>query len=72
MPVELGGRGLLRMSLRLEDEEVGVKTGDWLEESRDEGDDVPSLGSLFFLDDLLASLPRASCNPFVNTMPCRV
>lgn len=48
------------MSLRVEDEEVGVRTGDWPEESRDEGDDVPSLESLFFLEDLLASLPRAS------------
>jgi hypothetical protein len=60
-PVVLFGSGLLRMSLRVVEEEVGVKTGDWLDESLDEGDDVPSLESLFFLEDLLASLPRASC-----------
>lgn len=49
------------MSLSVVEEEVGVRTGDWFDESRDEGDDVPSLESLFFLEDLLASLPRASC-----------
>jgi hypothetical protein len=36
-----------------------VRTGDWFEESRDEGDAVPSLGSLFFLD-LSGPLPRES------------
>ena len=56
---------MLRMSLRLEADDDGVSTGDWLELSRDappidEGDEVPSLESLFFLDDLLGSLPRES------------
>lgn len=47
------------MSLRVDVEDEGVSTGDWLE-SRDEGDAVPSLESLFFLDDLLESFPRES------------
>ncbi len=64
-----GGSGLLRMSLSVEVDEVGVRTGDWLAESRDEGDDVPSLESLFFLEDLLASLPRESC-ALGNEPPC--
>lgn len=51
---------LLRLSLRVEVDEDGVRTGDWLEESRDEGDAVPSLESLFFLEFLLGSLPRDS------------
>lgn len=45
------------MSLSVDVEDDGVRTGDWLE-SRDEGDAVPSLESLFFLDDLLESFPR--------------
>ena len=54
------------MSLRLDADEDGVRTGDWLELSLDAppielGDDVPSLESLFFLDDLFGSLPRDSC-----------
>lgn len=49
------------MSLSAVEDDVGVRTGDWLDGSRDEGDDVPSLESLFFLEDLPASLPRASC-----------
>jgi hypothetical protein len=58
----LGGSGLLRISFKVEVEEDGVKTGDWLESLADAfGDAVPSLLSLFFLEDLLASLPRASC-----------
>lgn len=61
MPVLLGGSGLLRISLSVEDDEDGVRTGDWLVGSREDGDDVPSLESLFFLEDLLASLPRESC-----------
>ena len=60
---------MLRMSLSVEVDEVGVRTGDWLAESRDEGDDVPSLESLFFLEDLLASLPRESC-ALGNEPPC--
>lgn len=65
--VEFGGRGLLRMSLTAVDEDVGVKTGDWVDGSRDEGDAVPSLESLFFLEDLLASLPRESCERLART-----
>jgi hypothetical protein len=59
-PVELGGRGLLRISLTAVEEDVGVNTGDWFDESRPEGEAVPSLESLFFLEDLVASLPRES------------
>ena len=58
-----GGRGLFRMSLRVEVEDEGVKTGDWLaslEELPELGDWLPSLESLFFLPDLLESLPRES------------
>ena len=47
-------------------DEEGVRTGDWLDESREEGDAVPSLGSLFFLEDLLGSLPRDSCDRRVS------
>lgn len=61
MPDAFEGRGLLRMSLSVEVEDEGVSTGDELA-SREEGDAVPSLGSLFFLVDLLPSLfPRESC-----------
>lgn len=62
--VLLGGSGLLRMSLRFEAEEEGVRTGDWVAESRElaeDGDAVPSLWSLFFLEALLGSLPRDNC-----------
>ena len=55
-----GGRGLLRMSLTVEVDEEGVRTGDWLD-SLETGDWVPSLESLFFLEDLPESLPRESC-----------
>ena len=55
---------MLRISFRVEVDEEGVSTGDWLD-SRPEpvelGDAVPSLESLFFLEDLLESLPRESC-----------
>lgn len=51
---------MFRMSLRVDVDDDGVSTGDWLDESRDEGDEVPSLESLFFLEDLPASLPRES------------
>jgi len=58
----LGGSGLLRMSLRVEVEDDGVKTGDWLESlAAAFGDAAPSFESLFFLEDLLESLPRESC-----------
>jgi hypothetical protein len=52
----LVGNGLLRISLRVEVEDDGVKTGDWFVAAAF-GDAVPSLESLFFLEDLL-SLPR--------------
>lgn len=61
-----GGRGLLRISLRVEVDEDGVRTGDWFA-SLDTGDWVPSLESLFFLEDLLESLPRESCATGVST-----
>lgn len=51
---------LIRASLRVAEEEVGVRTGDW-SASRADGDAAPSLTSLFFLEDLVASLPRESC-----------
>lgn len=63
-PALLGGKGLLRISLREGLEDDGVRTGDWLDSLNDpidEGDAVPSLGSLFFLEDLFGSLPRESC-----------
>ena len=58
-PALFWGSGLFRGSFRVDVEDVGVRTGDWLE-SRDEGDAVPSLESLFFLEDLLESFPRES------------
>lgn len=60
----MGGRGLLRKSFSVEVEEEGVRTGDWLESLDVEfGEAVPSFDSLFFLDDLLESLPRESWQP---------
>lgn len=60
------------MSLIVEVEEVGVRTGDWLAESRaaleDEGEAVPSLESLFFLDALLGSLLRESWNELASLL----
>lgn len=61
----LGGRGLLRMSFNVEVEEDGVRTGDWLADASRaaeefEGEEVPSLESLFFLDALFGSLLRES------------
>jgi hypothetical protein len=47
------------MSFRVEVEEEGVMTGDWVESFEAFGDAVPSFASLFFLD--LLSLPRDSC-----------
>jgi hypothetical protein len=50
------------MSFRVDVEEDGVKTGDWVESLAEAfGDAVPSFESLFFLEDLLESLPRESC-----------
>lgn len=65
----MGGSGLLRMSFRVDEEEEGVRTGDWLA-SRDAafGEAVPSFESLFFLEDLLESLPRES---FAHTQVSR-
>lgn len=53
----LGGSGLLRMSFRVEVEDVGVNVGDWVSLLLPEGEAVPSLESLFFLDDLLSLSP---------------
>jgi hypothetical protein len=50
------------MSFSVDVDEDGVSTGDWLaslEEPTDDGDEVPSLPSLFFLG-LFGSLPRES------------
>jgi hypothetical protein len=47
-PPAFEGSDLLRPSVRLDEEEVGVSVGDWFE-SREEGEAVPSLLSLFFL-----------------------
>lgn len=53
---------MLRMSFRVEVEDDGVKTGDWVESFEAAfGDAVPSFESLFFLEDLFESLPRESC-----------
>lgn len=49
----LGGNGLFRLSFSVEDDEDGVRLGDWPASLELElGDDVPSLASLFFLEDL--------------------
>lgn len=56
------GIPLLRPSLRVEVDDDGVRAGELLDGSRDDGDAAPSLDSLFFLEDLLGSLPaRESC-----------
>jgi len=57
----LGGKGLLRISLRVDVEDDGVRFGDWLVSlvPAEFGDAVPSLESPFFLLDLLESLPPA-------------
>lgn len=53
---------MLRGSLRFDEDEDGVSVGEAVAGSRElTGDAVPSLESLFFLDDLLGSLPRESC-----------
>lgn len=59
-PEVLEGKGLLRMSLRVDVEDDGVRTGDWFAsrpEADDDGEAVPSLDSLFFFG-LFESLPR--------------
>jgi hypothetical protein len=61
------GRGLFRGSFKLVVEEDGVAAGDWPASREDnevwEGEDVPSLPSLFLdFEDLLESLPRESCS----------
>jgi len=59
----LGGKGLLRMSLSVDVDDDGVRTGDWLaslEELAELGEAVPSFESLFFLEDLFGSLPLDS------------
>jgi hypothetical protein len=54
----LGGSGLLRISFKVEEEDDGVSTGDWLASLEAAfGEAVPSFESLFFLEDLLES-PR--------------
>lgn len=65
--VEFGGKGLLRMSFTAVEDDVGVRTGDWVDGSRAEGEAVPSLESLFFLEDLVASLPRESWHQVSET-----
>jgi hypothetical protein len=48
------------MSFRVEVDDDGVSTGDWVSRELPEGEAVPSLESLFFFDDLLSLLPRWS------------
>ena len=63
---------MLRGSFRVEVEEDGVKTGDWLATPAAAfGDAVPSFESLFFLEDLLESLPRESCCRVQGQHGCR-
>jgi hypothetical protein len=64
-PPSFGGRGLFRGSFSAVVEEEGVATGDCAAslELDCDGDDVPSLESLFFdLDDLFGSFARESCS----------
>lgn len=59
---------LLRISFRVDVDEEGVKTGDWLaslEELAEFGDAVPSFPSFLFLEDL-GSLPLDSYNGEVD------
>lgn len=60
MAAALGGSGLFRRSLSVEVDDEGVSTGDWFKSLVEDGDDVPSLPSLFFLA-LFESLPARSC-----------
>lgn len=61
-PPSLGGSGLFLESFRDVVEADGVATGDCVAslEAFPEGEAVPSLLSLFFLDDLFGSLLRES------------
>ncbi len=65
-PPSFGGRGLLRRSFSAVVEEDGVATGDCaasLEELDCDGDEVPSLDSLFLdFEDLFGSFARESCS----------
>jgi hypothetical protein len=65
-PPSFGGSGLLRGSFSAVVEEDGVATGDCaasLEELDCDGDEVPSLDSLFLdLEDLFGSFARESCS----------
>jgi len=64
-PPSFGGSGLFRLSLSAVVDEDGVATGDCAAslELDCEGDDVPSLDSLFLdLEDLFGSLARESCS----------
>lgn len=49
---------MLRISFKVDDEDEGVKTGDWLAslEPTEFGEAVPSFASLFFLEDLFPLL----------------
>ena len=65
-PPSFGGSGLFLESLSAVVDDEGVATGDWAA-SRDptdcDGEEVPSLDSLFFdFDDLLGSFARESCS----------
>lgn len=70
-PESLGGKGLFLASFSEVVEAEGVTIGDWpasLEEPEAEGDEVPSLESLFFLEDLFGSFERERTlclNPFI-------
>ena len=69
-PPSLGGRGLLRKSFRAVEDDDGVSTGDCvasLAEFEWDGEDVPSLGSLFLdFDDLFGSFARESCSCWIG------
>lgn len=63
VPESPAGSGLFRGSFNEVVEAEGVTLGDWpasLEDPEADGDDVPSFGSLFFLEDLLGSFERES------------
>jgi hypothetical protein len=63
VPVSLCGRGLFLGSFSEVVEAEGVTFGDWpasLEDADADGDEVPSFGSLFFLEDLFGSFERES------------
>lgn len=70
IPPSLGGKGLFRESLSAVVEDEGVVMGDCaasLEDPACEGEDVPSLASLFLdLEDLFGSFARESCSCCMN------